>query len=71
MKFSLSGVSPCQDDPVEIILLTIGPSVSEFNSVIRVFLSEVSPCQDDPVEILPLAMGPFVSELQVFSYKKV
>ena len=57
MKFSLSGVSPCQDDPVEIILLTIGPSVSEFNSnVIRVFLSEVSPCQDDPVEILPLAM---------------
>ena len=66
MKFSLSGVSPCQDDPVEIILLTIGPSVSE----LRVFLSEVSPCQDDPVEILPLAMGLFVSELQVFSYKK-
>ena len=64
MKFSLSGVSPCQDDPVEIILLTIGPSVSE----LRVFLSEVSPCQDDPVEILPLAMGPLVSELQVFLY---
>ena len=28
-KFSLSGVSPCQDDPVEILPLAMGPFVSE------------------------------------------
>ena len=29
MKFSLSGVSPCQNDPVEILPLAMGPFVSE------------------------------------------
>ena len=29
MKFSLSAVSPCQNDPVEILPLAMGPFVSE------------------------------------------